>query len=92
MTNSNDAKRVQDEKSTKLHRAEKRPQFRRSKAYHEAGHAVAAVALSIRVESISLHPDKSRGTLDWYSGARTTIRQGENMYGDEGVMILLAGC
>jgi len=91
MTNSNDAKRVQDEKSTKLHRAEKRPQFRARAAYHEAGHAVAAVALSIQVESISLHPDKRRGTREWYSEARTTFKQGENMYGDEAVMILLAG-
>jgi hypothetical protein len=77
--------------ATKLQRAEKRPQFRKSNAYHEAGHAVAAVAQSIRVQSVSVHPDKSRGTLDWYSGARTTIRQGENLYGDEGVIVLLAG-
>jgi Peptidase M50B-like len=77
--------------ATKLHRAEKRPQFRRSAAYHETGHAVAAVALGIRVDSVSLHADKSGGTLEWYSGARTTIRQGEKLYGDEGVIIFLAG-
>lgn len=65
--------------------------FRRSYAYHEVGHAVAAVALGLRVESVSLHPDKSRRGPDWYSAARTTIRQGENMYGDEGVIVLLAG-
>lgn len=47
--------------------------------------------MGIRVDSVSLHPDKSRGTLDWYSAARTNIRQGENIYGDEGVIILLAG-
>lgn len=69
----------------------KRPRFHKPSAYHEAGHAVVAVALGIAVESISVHPDKSRGTLEWYSSAPTNLECGENPYGDEGVIILLAG-
>lgn len=69
----------------------KRPRFRPSTAYHEAGHAVTAVAQGIRVSSVSLHPDPNRGTLEWYSFGRTTFEDGQNMYGDEGVIILLAG-
>lgn len=68
-----------------------RPRLHKPSAYHEAGHAVVAVALGIAVESISVHPDKSRGTLEWYSSARTNLECGENPYGDEGVVILLAG-
>lgn len=52
---------------------------------------MVAVALGIAVESISVHPDKSTGTLEWYSSARTNLEYGENPYGDEGVVILLAG-
>ena len=69
----------------------KRPRFSRSAAYHEAGHTVVAIALGVGVESVSLHPDKSRGTLEWYSGARTNMRKGENRYGDECIIVYLAG-
>ena len=69
----------------------KRPRFRRSSAYHEAGHAVVAVVLGVGVESVSLYPDKSRGTLEWYSVARTNLTVGKSLYDDEGVIIILAG-
>ena len=69
----------------------KLPGFRRSSAYHEAGHAAVAIALGIGVESVSLHPDKSRGTLEWYSSGRTNLKEGESPYSDEGVIICLAG-
>ena len=69
----------------------KRPRFRRSAAYHEAGHAVVAVALGVGVESVSLHPDESRGTLEWYSGARVHLKEGQRRYEDEDVTIILAG-
>jgi hypothetical protein len=52
------------------------------KAYHEAGHAVMAVHMGLHLGhfatptggvGLSLVPDKTRGTLEYYSGGRTNV-------------------
>jgi ATP-dependent Zn protease len=58
-------------------------------AYHEAGHAVAAISQRLRVKTISIIPDKSRGTLEWYSAGRVDLEDVD--YGDKGIIVLLAG-
>jgi hypothetical protein len=60
-------------------------------AFHEAGHAVAAVAQRIGLESVSILPDKTRGTFEYYSGGRINVKPGEFDVGDRGVILLLSG-
>jgi hypothetical protein len=67
----------------------KKAKFRKSTAYHEAGHAVAATVLELEVENVSIILDKARGTIDWESAGRVTIKDFD--YGDRGVIFLLAG-
>lgn len=40
-------------------------------AYHEAGHAVVGRILGLTVESVSIVPDETRGTIEWYSAGQT---------------------
>src|SRR5258705_13824070 len=69
--------------------ASRKAKFRKSTAYHEAGHAVAATALRLEVEHVSIIPDKARGTIDWESAGRVTMKAFD--YGDRGIIVLLAG-
>jgi len=42
-------------------------------AYHESGHAVAVLLCGgLFIVSVSIRPDKTRGTGEWYSAGRTS--------------------
>jgi hypothetical protein len=67
----------------------RKTKFRKSTAYHEAGHAVAATAIGLGVKTVSIIPDPTRGTIDWVSGGRVTVKRCE--YGDRDIIVLFAG-
>jgi hypothetical protein len=49
------------------------PRIPKCRAYHEAGHVVAAIVLKLGVRSVSVIPDKTRAVGSRYSGGRTEI-------------------